>query len=329
MKSSIKLKIISALTVLVIIVPLLLCGCDEDESSSGKIIDSGSLYAPLVPNTEIDLLVFGKQDEPTRIPARMIDAMRDIDVDSISVWGVPSGDDFAIGIGITLATAGEASRVYQAINAEADAWTYLNGNAIYMVEGTGEAATELKTAIQEEDFRTYDDAEFQTAIAKLPPNTTDANLVGIAVAAPTSNMIAFASESENDEGTMSMINLALNMLNLQVIAGGFYSEEKIDIAEIDEMLEQDKDLSLINAGAVALIKSGIPGLILEPAVEEILKQQEFSETTIDGTTVFVGYGDNDEGENVVIIVRVEGNSIFASVSGNRSYAENLIMSVQP
>ncbi len=68
--------------------------------------------------------------------------------------------------------------------------------------------------------------------------------------------------------------------------------------------------------------------ILEFAVEQLLARYEFSEAKLGELALYKGTWDTQEGKTVHVLVRIEDNHIFAAVSGQESYAETLITSVQ-
>ena len=76
-----------------------------------------------------------------------------------------------------------------------------------------------------------------------------------------------------------------------------------------------------------MVKSGIPGFLVEPAVTKFLTEFEFTETNIGELTIYKGSWDVDGGKAIPVLVRVEGNHIFAALAAQESYAETLITSV--
>ena len=104
--------------------------------------------------------------------------------------------------------------------------------------------------------------------------------------------------------------------------GGLYSTQQIDLRQIKEALESSISPDL-NLGLLVLVKSGLPGFVVEPIVKEYLKEHDFSETNIGELTIYKG-SRNIGGEAVPVLLRIEGNRLFAAASRQLSYAETLI-----
>jgi len=254
-------KLFITLLILLIAAPIISVGCKEEEERELPPPSPSELSSTLVPNTHLDLYIYGKQDNPTMIPARLVDTSHDVGVESLAVWGVPEDDDFAIGMSATLTNASDASKLYAEITLEADGWKKLSDNTVYLVRGSGTVARALKTAISNNDFKTYDDSDSLKAVATLP-NGGATKLAAIALIKPRKTL------------------------------------------------------------------SGLPGLIVEPAVKKLLTEQEFIEINLGGLTLYKGSWNSDDRESIPVLVRIEGNHIFAAVSGQESYAETLITSIQ-
>jgi len=319
-------KLFTTLLILLIVTPLINAGCQEEEGQLPPPPSSSELSSTLVPNTQLDVYIYAKQEKPTTIPVEMINAPGDIDVESLAVWGVPADDDFALAVSITLTSASDATKLYAEINLAEDGWKMLTDNTIYLVQGSGTAAESLKTAISNHDFKYYDDSEALEAVATLPSLGTT-KLAAIALAKPSKALIGFIAKYAASKD-LEHINMILELVNLKVIAVGLYSPQQINIAETVEIIRSDGGISNPNLGLLILIKSGLPGLLVEPAVKKFLTESEFTETNLDEFTLYKGSWDIDDGKAIPVLVRIEGNHIFAAVAGQESYAETLIKSVQ-
>jgi len=326
MKTKFITKLFITLLILLIAAPIISGGCQEEEEKELPPPYPSELSSTLVPNTHLDLYIYGKQDNPTMIPARLVDTSHDVGVESLAVWGVPEDDDFAIGMSATLTNASDASKLYAEITLEADGWKKLSDNTVYLVQGSGTAAQALKTAISNNDFKTYDDSDSLKAVATLP-NEGATKLAAIALIKPSKTLIGFLTKDIDPE-QLNMINLVLKLVNLEVIAGGLYSPHQIDVAEMVRAMEGDSGIYNLDLGLLILVKSGLPGLVVEPVVKKLLTEQEFIEINLGGLTLYKGSWNSDDRESIPVLVRIEGNHIFAAVSGQESYAETLITSVQ-
>ena len=324
MKAKSATKLLIPFLILQVVTPIIGVGCQEAERQPPTESAQGKFLSALVPNTPLDLYIYSKQDSPTRIPVEMVGASSDISVDSLAVWGVPAEDNFAFGMGITLTSASDASELYGEITLEKDGWKTLSGNTIYLVYGSGAAAESLKAAISNNDFKPYDDNECLKAVATLPGGG-ETKLAVIALTKPSKALIGFMTQDADPEA-LGMIDMILKLVNLKVIAAGLYSPRQIDIAEIAEVMENNGSIAELDLGLLILVKSGLPGFLLKPAIEKFLEESEFTETNLGELTLYRGSW-NTDGDSIRVLIRIEGNYVFAAVSGQESYAETLITSV--
>jgi hypothetical protein len=106
---------------------------------------------------------------------------------------------------------------------------------------------------------------------------------------------------------------------------GLYTPQQIEVTEIVEMglgsnLEPD-------LGLLASVKSRLPGFVVSPIVKTFLDNAGYIEKNTDGLTLYQGFLDAGSSKKVPVIVRIDGNRTFAAISGNESYAETLITSI--
>lgn len=84
----------------------------------------------------------------------------------------------------------------------------------------------------------------------------------------------------------------------------------------------------MNVGVILMLKSGLPGLAVEPIVKKLLTDNNFTETNINGTAVYRYTESLSDGVAIPILVRVEGSYIYAALSGQNQYAQTLITGVR-
>jgi hypothetical protein len=275
-----------------------------------------------VPNTPLDVYLYAKQDKPTVIHVDMTGGPCDIEVESCAIWGVPAGDDFALGMGLTLTTTDSASKLYAEINFEKYRWKMLSGSTIYLVYGSGTAAETLKRAIANNDFKYYDDTESLKAVVDLP-NSGIISPTAIAIVKPSKALIDFIAKYV-DPRYFDQVNTMLEQVNLKLIVAGLYSSSHIDIAKIVEVLEGRGSISNLNLGLLMLAESNYPGLLVEPAVKKFLTDYGFTEMGFAESTIYRASLDRYIGEAIPALVWINGNRVFAAVAGQESYAQSLI-----
>lgn len=279
-----------------------------------------------VPNTPLDVFIYAEQSSPTTIPANMVNVSQDVNIESLAVWGVPAEDDFAFGTAFTFTSDSEASTVYDEITLEDDGWKKLSGDIIYLVLDSGPAAESLKTAITNNDFKYYEDSE-SLEVVEMLPNDGTTKLAGVVIAKPGEALIDLVTETAGTQGS-DLINVILKLVNLQVVVGGLYSPNQIDVAEVAEVIGRGGTIHDLDLGMLVIVKSGLPGILLEPAAEKLFEQFKFEEARLGELALYKGYWNINDKEALPVLIRVEGNYIFAAISGQESYAETLITSVQ-
>jgi len=323
--TELKTKLLIVVFCLLIAIPIVGIGC-QDEVTQPTAQSPSSLASTLVPNMSLDVYLFANQSSPTTIPANMIDASQDVNIESLAIWGAPAEDDFAFGIALTLTSDIQASKVYDEIILEEYGWKKLSGNTIYLVQGSGLAAESLKTTISNNDFKYYDDSESLKAVALLP--TGDATkLAAVAFAKPSEALVDFIIKATKTQRS-NLINTILKLANLKVVAGGLYSPYQIDVAEIAKVIDRSSSVSDLDLGLLVLAKSGLPGSMVKFAAERYLAQSELMETKLGELTLYKGSWNVGGDDAVYVLVRIEGNHIFAAISGQESYAETLITTIQ-
>lgn len=280
------------------------------------------LSSTRVPNTHLDVYIYAKQDKPTMIPAEMVGAPCDIEVESCALWGVPAEDGFALGMGLTLMTTDSASKLYAAINFEEYGWKMLSGSTIYFVYGSGTAAETLKRAIANHDFKYYDDTESLEAVANLP-NSDTTRPAAIAIVKPSKALIGFIAQYANPRD-FDQVNTMLKQVNLKLIALGLYSPSHIDIAKMVEIIGGGGRISSLNLGLLMSVESNHPGFLVEPAVRKFLTEYGCTEMSFGEFTIYRASLEKYVGEAIPALVWIKGNRVFAAVAGQESYAQSLI-----
>ena len=75
--------------------------------------------------------------------------------------------------------------------------------------------------------------------------------------------------------------MMLKLVDLKVLAAGLYSPQQIDIARIAAAMESSGNISNLDVCLLILVKSGLPGFLVKPAVGKFLAGQEsYAETLI-------------------------------------------------
>jgi hypothetical protein len=314
---------VSTLAVLILF-PVLVVGCfGEVGQLPGSSTDK--LSAILVPDTNLELYIYAKQERSTIIPAEIINMPHDIKVDSLAIWGLPSDEDLVFGAGLTFATADDASEIYAGVVSEKDSWKILRDNKIYVVRGSGVAAESLKSAILNNDFKYYDNANVLEAITMLPREGRT-KMIALAVAKPSKQVLDFAEGYIGNEN-FEQISDILKLLNPDVVIGGIYSPHQINVAKAVEVFQKGVGVSTLDVGILVLVKSTLPGFVVSPVAKNLLVDRGFTEEKFSEFSVYQGVWVAPDNSKISILARIENNQIFVAVSGQEAYAQTLITSI--
>jgi len=314
------------LLIMLATMPLAATGCEEEIIPPPAQLPGAELSSTLVPNMDmdIDIYVYAKQEKPTTVPKDIIGMPSDVTVESLALWGVPTENNLIFGGGLTFTGTTDPAEIQAQIPGQAATWTSLADRNIYFVQGSGAVADTLKSAISQNDFRNYDDQAALTEVALLPDEDTT-KLAAVGIVKPSQELRQLITKNITPEYA-SMIDLLLTWGNLQVIVAGLYAPQQIEVAEIAQGIEQGSIWEM-NVGILASIKSVLPGFVVSPIVDNFIDNFGYAETSLGDIKVYKSSIYTDNGKAIPILIRVEGNRIFAAISGQESYAETLITSI--
>jgi hypothetical protein len=287
--------------------------------------NAGSLSALLVPDTNLEFYVYAKQDRPTIVPATIINLSHDVKVDSLAIWGMPSDKELAFSAGLTFTTPKDASEIYTSIETEKNSWKLLRDNKIYIVKGVGKASETLKTSITNNNFVRYTNESVLQSVAMLPRGDRT-KMIALAVARPSQQVLDFASEYIGIKD-FEQVNKILKLLNPEIVMGALYSPHQINVAKAVGVFEKGGNPASLDAGGLFLIKSGFPGFITNTAVSNILCDYGFKESRLADFTVYKGFWTAPGDNAIPVLVRIESNYVFVSISAQEQYAQIMLTSI--
>jgi hypothetical protein len=317
--------LVTSLAVLLIGVVIPISGCSDDLEQFQGVSSASDFSVLMVPDMDLDVYVYAKQRNLTSVPADLINMSHDIEVESLAIWGVPGEDNMAFGIGLTFDNDSTASEVFDLIQDDTELWKWLRGNNLYVVQGSGNSADSLKTAIQNNDFKLYNNTKLIEA-ANMLPKSVRAKLIAIAMAEPSSQLIDFIATNVS-MGTVEQMDEILQLADLQLLIAGLYSPHQINIARAMEVVQGEGNLTKLDLGLLVAVKSGLPGFLVEPRVKTILVEQGLEEIQVNNITLYKGLWSNPYAEDIPVIARIEGNYVFITISGQETYAETIITSI--
>ncbi|MFC1933080.1 hypothetical protein ACFLXU_05590 [Chloroflexota bacterium] len=313
--------LVTVLLLFLISIPIIALGCQEEVTQPPAASTHSDLSTTLVPNIDIDMYVYAKQDNPTTVPKGLVCTSLDVVAESLALWGIPTEDAFILGGGLTFVSVADAAKIHAQISGQAEIWTKLSDRTIYFVQGSGTVAETMKAAISKNNFKQYDDQNALLEVALLP-DSGPAKLAAIGIVIPSETLTELIADNINPDYS-GMVNTLLTQARLRVITVGLYAPQQIDVAEITQRIEHgsiwESDL-----GILALVKSRLPSFVVSPIIKNILDDSGYVETTIGELTLYKGSLDVGNGKDIPIFIRVEGNRIYATVSGQESYARTII-----
>jgi hypothetical protein len=318
-----KRHIIFVILVILLASVLVVPGCREEESEVPPP-DRMGLSSTLVPDTDFDVYVYIKQQSPTPVLKDIIGAQADVNVVSMSVWGIAAGETYMLSGGLTFTNSTEAADIQGRILEKADIWTYLSQETIYFVHGSGHAVDAFKSAISADNLKYYDDKDALVELG-LFPDSAAMKLIGVAVARPTPTLVGVIVRNTPSD-VSEILDILLKRANLKIVTAGLYSQRQVDISAI----AADPELANILEAEVGILASAVselPGLVVGPIVKVALETAGYEETVQDGITMYSGYLELGLDEAVPVFFRVEDNRLFVAVSLQESYARLLISNV--
>ncbi len=305
---------------------LMSTGCDLLTGPSTSDPSRFDLGSTLVPNVDLDIYVYVRQEYPTTVPGDLIGHPADVEVESLALWGLATDEEFTIGGALTFVSETDADRIDARIFSDADTWVTLSGQTIYFVQGTGAHAETLRTAITNKDFKYYDDRRALAEVALLPDGGNTKR--GAVAIVKSSDALLELIARNTDSQTATIVESLDTQGRLQILIIGLYWSREIDIADLARRMQSGSILEA-DLGMLALAKSSLPGLVVEPVISKLLNDAGYPQTDLGGSTVYQAHLTLGRTARIPVLIRVEGNRVFAAMSGQQSYAETLITSVNP
>jgi len=323
---NIKKSIIIFAILAFLVVPVFLSsGCTEDVDVPFLPYTSKTSEI-LVPDMPIDVFIYAKQHRPTTIPAEIAGTDHNIDVESLTLWGVPAERDFSFGAALRFSSMDIAEEVNAQIQLNSGYWKMISGQTVFIVRGTGAASKALRTAIEQQNFGLYTDVQVLEAVQTLP-NGSRAKMVAVGIAKPTSALMDAIKKSLKP-ADYDRLTKVVKAADAQLIAGGLYSMYRLDIDGVMSMLNGGGSFENLDTGFLFMAKSGLPSFMFQPIVRNYLTENKFIETNKGEYPIYKGSWEIADAGKLHIMLRVEDSYIYAAVAGKESYAETLITNIR-
>lgn len=283
-----------------------------------------TLAATIVPDVNLDIYIYIKQLTGTTVPRSLIGLAIDIQIDSLAIWGIVSKDTYSVGGILNFPNASEAGNLFSQLPQQNDIWTKLVGSSIYVVQGSGVPTESLKKAINNNKFKHYDDSNALAQVAAMPYSSS-IKPVAICIVKPSQASIDILKQYV-DTKTVNTVQNIYTWAKPQIIVVGLYSPEPIDIADLDQEIN-NKTLSDTDLCIVASANSVFPGCIVNPIATRLLKNEGFTKIISGNLTEYQTSINIGNGQSIPALLNVAGNRVFATVSGNEPYAQTLMSNI--
>lgn len=300
-------------------------GCEEEEPQEQTPPSGIDLSLTLVPNTDLDVYLFARQENPTIVLNEFVGTANDFAVESLALWGIASGDTYTVGGGLTLPGKNEADELYRQIPDQTEIWTLLSDMVIYFVHGEGSTADALQEVVANNDFKYYNNQDAIDDIAVFPDGG-ETRLVAVAVTEPNDTLAQLTARYVTPEFS-DLIETMFDTADLRLATAGLYSAKEINIAELARNAKLANILKL-DTGILASVTSGWPGMLVEPIVHTVLENHGYTKTTLGDVTVYEGFLEIGDGKSIPIIFRIVDNHLYVAASGHESYAKNIISALK-
>jgi hypothetical protein len=312
------------LAIILMIVSISSLGCEEEEPEEANPTGRMELSSTLVPDIDLDMYVYIRQDNPTAVLKDIINVPIDINVVSMAVWGVDNEENYAFGGGLEFTSLIESGEMHGKISGTTDIWTSLSHEMIYFTHGSGAAVDTLKSAISAKNFK-YFDNEIALAEMSLFPDSDSMNLVGLAVARPGPILIDVIVRNTTPD-ISELLEVLIHTANLQIVTAGIYSQNQIDVSTIIANPELTNIL-VSQVGILASAKSEWLGVLVGPIMRQVLGTAGYEYTELDECTVYKSYLDLGLAQDIPVLFRIEDNRLYVAVSLQDSYATLLITNI--
>lgn len=317
-----KLLLILTTSIMILGIPLLSTGCAENTSGT----TATELAATMVPTANLDVYIYANQQAPTVIPKSLTGADADISVQSLAIWGIANNDtQYTIGGALTFTNSTDASAVFAQIPHSTNIYTKLSDRTIYFLQGSGASAQTIKSAIDNNNFKPYDNKEALSEVSKLPSGgTTNPGLICIIKPDPAAVNLVKQYLGQN---TADTVNSVFSDAKPGIIVLGVFGSQPLNLADMVQSVS-DNTIWNMDLGVVVSIKSIYPGFIFSPIAGHVISNQGFPEVKIGGLTAYKDSVNLGNGKTIPIYLNVSGNNVYVTASGNDSYAQTLLTDIK-
>ena len=310
----------------------LLAGCNPTLVQTDPELPPGFLETQ-VPVAELNAYLYMSQEQPTIIPLELL--LAEVPVLSGSSTAIISGFHTEVGIqrmaawmGPDLQSFGASFRFQDvqdatfveeqmAERAREAVQSWRDGADLQLARGSGPWVEGLRSALSNGSTVDFQEAYPEVwKLIRLLPTSPPGEVVAAGFLRPTSTVIdSLAARAGLDLGRFGP---ALGTVNVKIVAFAAYSNQRIVFpTEVTPEYIQENQI-----GAIYIARSSYPGFILSFFLDRFAGRVDLEETQVIGETVLYR-----EYEDVYLMVKVLGNTIFFTLAPSRDYAQELMAAV--
>ena len=303
---------------------LVLAGCNPTLVETDPKLPSGFLDTQ-VPDVELNAYLYASQEQPTIIPLELLLAEvsvpsgtpTEVGMQRMAAWMGPDLKSF--GASLRFQDVQDATFVEEqmAERAREAVQSWRDGADLQLARGSGPWVEGLRSALSNGSTVTFQEAYPEVwELMRLLPASPPGEVVAAGFLLPTSTVIdSLASRAGLNLGRFAP---ALGTVNVKSVAFAAYSNQRIAFpTEVTPEYLQEYQI-----GAIYVARSSYPGLILSFFLDRFAGRVDLEKTQVIGESVLYR-----EYEDVYLMVKVLGNTIFFTLAPSRDYAEELMAAV--
>ena len=302
----------------------LLAGCNPTLVQTDPELPPGFLETP-VPDVELNAYLYTSQEQPTIIPLELLLAEvsvpsgfpTEVGVQRMAAWMGPDLQSF--GASLRFQDVQDATFVEEqmAERAREAVQSWRDGADLQLARGSGPWVEGLRSALSNGSTTDFQEAYPEVwKLLRLLPASPPGEVVAAGFLRPTSTVIdSLAARAGLNLGRFGP---ALGTVNVKNVAFAAYSNQRIVFpTEVTPEYIQEYQI-----GAIYIAQSSYPGFILSFFLDRFAGRVDLEETQVIGEAVLYR-----EFEDVYLMVKVLGNTIFFTLAPSRDYAQELMAAV--
>ncbi|MBN2239458.1 MAG: hypothetical protein JW712_06775 [Dehalococcoidales bacterium] len=313
-------KLLILFTALIITAyPFVTGSCEGENAVPPSPLNDIKLDSIMVPDADIDICAFFLQKQ-VEVPGHLFNWTENAVAQQVVLWGMPGNKQLVIGGSLLFAEKSTATQLYRLLSEQSEAWVHQSDRTMYFVHGTGNEATVLQNTIHENRFIPYNGGQAAIEVTLLP-DSGRTKLLAAGVINPSDALIKLITDSL-DPAYVDTVDSIVTQGRIEALAVGFYGPGDVDVPKIVEGFESGSIWDT-EFGITVILKSDYSGILFAPIARGILENGGYTKTTAGELTLYKNTLIVNDDISIPIYIRIDGNRVYATVSGVDSYAQLL------